>query len=942
MAFEIGTLVRARDREWLVMPGSSEDMLLVRPPGGTADEITGIYLPLETVKPAEFQLPDPGQSGDYRSCRLLRDAIRLGFRSSTGPFRSFARLGVEPRPYQLVPLLMALRMDPVRLLIADDVGVGKTIEAGVIVRELLDRGLAQRLAVICPPHLVEQWEEELYEKFHIQAQVVSSGSATRLERNCGMGQTLFDIYPHVVVSLDFIKSDKRRDDFKRTCPELVILDEAHTCAYGSPSRGRQQRHQLVKGLAESPQRHMIFLTATPHSGNEYAFRSLIGFLHEDFRHLPDNLTEKQEEKQLSRLSHFLVQRRRKDIASYLNTDTPFPERDSIEETYTLSPEYKELFKEVLSYVQESVSDKSGGKHHERVRWWSALALLRALASSPAAAAAALKTRAAPADTLSADEADDIGKRTVLDLIQDEGVDNSDVTPGSQAEEEGKDTPVKRRLQKMAKMAEALAGEKDAKLQTAVPIINQLLKRGHRPIVFCRFIHTAEYLAKELKTKLGTDVAVSPVTGMIPPEEREIRVQHLGREAKPVLVATDCLSEGINLQEHFDAVFHYDLSWNPTRHEQREGRVDRFGQSRRKVAVVTYYGIDNQIDGIVLDVLIRKHKAIRDSLKISIPVPTDTTQVIEAIFEGLLLREQSGSAAAYLPGFEEFFNPQKEQLHKEWDEFSKREERSRRMFTQPAIKEEEVAQELAAVRETIGSGADVERFFKDAAAAHGVTFSDIRAGNALEFYLKNAPEGLKEAMGMTDTDRFKADFYVPPYNDVLYLHRTHPMVEGLARYVMDTALDPLAGGAARRCGVIRTDAVKRRTTLLLVRFRFHISHKEKGSDHTMLAEECRLMAFEGAPESACWLEQAEAEKLLHAVPKENTGAEEARYFLSKVIANFAGLKPHLEEAASRRAEVLIKDHARVSAASGARHHVVSAEPLLPPDVPGIYVYLPIEP
>lgn len=216
MTFEIGTLVRARDREWLVMPGSSEDLLLVRPPGGTSDEITGIFLPLEKVAPAEFQLPDPEQSGDYRSCRLLRDAIRLGFRSTTGPFRSFARLGVEPRPYQLVPLLLALKMDPVRLLIADDVGVGKTIEAGVIARELLDRGLVQRLAVICPPHLVDQWETELYEKFHIQAQVITSGSAARLERNCGMGQTLFDIYPHVVVSLDFIKSDKRRDDFKRT------------------------------------------------------------------------------------------------------------------------------------------------------------------------------------------------------------------------------------------------------------------------------------------------------------------------------------------------------------------------------------------------------------------------------------------------------------------------------------------------------------------------------------------------------------------------------------------------------------------------------------------------------------------------------------------------------------------------------------------------------
>ena len=134
MPFSVGSLVKARGREWVVLPESEEDMLVLRPLGGTDDEITGIYLPLEKVEPAVFDLPDPTQVGDYRSARLLRDAVRLGFRSSAGPFRSFARLAFEPRPYQLVPLLMALKLDPVRLLIADDVGIGKTIEAGLVAR----------------------------------------------------------------------------------------------------------------------------------------------------------------------------------------------------------------------------------------------------------------------------------------------------------------------------------------------------------------------------------------------------------------------------------------------------------------------------------------------------------------------------------------------------------------------------------------------------------------------------------------------------------------------------------------------------------------------------------------------------------------------------------------------------------------------------------------
>jgi len=124
MNFAIGSLIKARGREWVVLPGSDDELLIVRPLGGIEEEVTGIHQQLETIQPAQFKLPDPTQIGDYRSARLLRDAVRLGFRNSAGPFRSFARLAVEPRPYQLVPLLMGVKRSPVRLLIADDVGIG--------------------------------------------------------------------------------------------------------------------------------------------------------------------------------------------------------------------------------------------------------------------------------------------------------------------------------------------------------------------------------------------------------------------------------------------------------------------------------------------------------------------------------------------------------------------------------------------------------------------------------------------------------------------------------------------------------------------------------------------------------------------------------------------------------------------------------------------------
>ncbi len=158
MSFSVGSLVLARGREWVVLPESSDKILRLKPLGGTDIEIASILTQIEKVEPAEFEPPDPAKAGDARSARLLRDAVRLGFRSSAGPFRSLGSIAVEPRPYQLVPLLMALRQNPVRLLIADDVGIGKTVESALVAKELLARGEAEQLCVLCPPHLAEQWQ----------------------------------------------------------------------------------------------------------------------------------------------------------------------------------------------------------------------------------------------------------------------------------------------------------------------------------------------------------------------------------------------------------------------------------------------------------------------------------------------------------------------------------------------------------------------------------------------------------------------------------------------------------------------------------------------------------------------------------------------------------------------------------------------------------------
>ena len=949
MKFSVGSLVKTRGREWVVLPESSDDLLMLRPLGGTEDEVTGIFLPLEKVEPAQFDLPNPRLIGDHRSGRLLRDAVKLGFRSGAGPFRSFARISVEPRPYQLVPLLMALNLDPVRLLIADDVGIGKTVEACLIARELIDRGEIERLAVLCPPHLAEQWQTELREKFNIEAELVLPSTVMRLSRNCRIGQSLFELYPYVIVSTDFIKSDRRRDEFLRTCPEFVIVDEAHTCAHSFETRGgKHQRFQLISGLAKDQNRHLVLVTATPHSGNENAFRSLLSLLKADFANLPEDLSGAHNEQYRRQLADYFVQRRRSDILSYLDTDTPFPTRDDIEDSYKLSEGYKKLFNRVLNYARETVINTlNGNAHRQRVRWWSALALLRSLASSPAAAAATLRTRAVTSDTETAEEADELGRRSILDLVDEESQESIDVIPGSDfdGDDENETKHNRRRLLEMAREAEALMGANDSKLQKLIKIVKEQIKEGYSPIVFCRFIPTAEYVAAELRQVIS-GTTIEAVTGMLPPAEREERVLALGQHNKRVLVATDCLSEGINLQKNFNAVIHYDLSWNPTRHEQREGRVDRYGQPNSIIKVVTYYGIDNQIDGIVLDVLIRKHKKIRSSLGISVPVPIGTDQVIQAIFEGLLLRGEKNSynsASArqdFLPGLDEFFLPQQQDLFSKWDIASEREKRSQTMFAQRTIKVDEVSREFKAVQETIGLNVEVEQFTLEALKASQAVISK---NGSYEINVAESSRALREAIGLTEAERtksLKVKFELPIKPGQIYLTRTHPIVEGLASFVMEMALDANASQViARRCSVIRTRQVSRRTTALLIRFRYHIVTKRGAGETRLLAEDSQVLAFAGSPQSAEWLDNKYSEDLLKAQPDQNIQPEQARDFVQRVINDFPILTQHIDEVAKERGESLLDAHRRVRTAARMRGINYSIEPQLPPDVLGIHIYLP---
>jgi hypothetical protein len=392
-------------------------------------------------------------------------------------------------------------------------------------------------------------------------------------------------------------------------------------------------------------------------------------------------------------------------------------------------------------------------------------------------------------------------------------------------------------------------------------------------------------------------------------------------------------EGINLQEGFDAVVHYDLAWNPTRHEQREGRVDRFGQPKPQVRVVTLWGEDNGIDKLVIDVLVRKHQAIRATLGVSVPVP-GAQAVAEALVGGLLLRA----------------GPQHEQLSLDllphdtqlildgWEEAARNEERNRGLFGQHGLDVSEVAAELTAVRDAIGAGADVEHFVRVALNAAGGTVVGEKDGR-VKLSLTAVASGLRDAVGRRSPE-FSARFDLPVPEGVEYLSRTHPLVEGLATWTLESALDPTRRSVAARTGATRTHAVATRTTILLVRRRYDIELTRGGRRRRLLAEDAAVHAFSGDPTNPSWLPAAEAEALLAAAPAANVSTEQARELVGRAMAAQATWRPHLEAQAVESAKELALTHRRVREGgrqSGARTSVHAQAPV---DVLGLYVLTPV--
>jgi len=672
----------------------------------------------------------------------------------------------------------------------------------------------------------------------------------------------------------------------------------------------------------------------------------VALLDETLADLPEDLSGAAHEADRRKLAGHFIQRRRADIEAYLDAQTPFPAREVHKDlTYSLSAPYKALFDDCLEFARELVTVQGEDKRRQRVRWWSAIALLRSLSSSPAAAAATLVNRARGLGATSEEEADELGRAAATDSDTEDADEADDASAGAEIDDSPTPTD-RRRLQTLAKRASELEGDADAKLAALVKLLKDMLKRKRSPIVFCRYIATAEYVAAQLRERLAVKgLEIDCVTGALPPAEREERVEKLATFDKRLLVATDCLSEGINLQESFDAVVHYDLAWNPTRHEQREGRVDRYGQRQPTVEIAFLYGADNGIDGIVLDILIDKHRSIQKTLGVSVPVPINTEKVVEAIFEGLLLRGGDATATKavqkLLPEVEEYLKPTKKELHAEWDREADRSKRTRTMFAQEAIRTDVAASWIDACQ-SIGKTVDVERFVTRAVETLGGIAKPVEkpgGRTVLSIDLTGTEAALRATLPEGLPDRFDAVFELPHVEKTILLVRTHPFVEALASHLVGTAIDDPAASKAARSGAIRTKAVTKRTTLLLLRLRFHILRTVGSDTNELLAEECCIVGFEGAAEQAAWLSPEQAESLLTAVPDANIAPEQSRQFVGKVVEAAPALAPWLDSFAAERAKSLLAVHRQLRDESRIKGLKYDVRPQLPVDVLGVYVLLP---
>ena len=547
-----------------------------------------------------------GYDPNYKLDAFL-DAVRWGAASNAdrkflqAPFRS----GITIEDYQLDPLVRAIDMARVNLLIADDVGLGKTIEAGLVIQELLIRHRARTVLVVCPASLQVKWQMEMQEKFGLEFRIVDTEYVRMLRRERGLQTNPWTSYPRLITSMDWIKSGEGLRLLKDILPpqityprkfDILVVDEAHNvapaaaAAYSLPS----QRTQVIQRLTPHFTHH-LFLTATPHNGYQESFTSLLELL-DDQRFAKTVMPNEQQ------LQQVMIRRLKNSIVD-ANGNPVFPKRElkCLEIDYT--PEEEEVHQLLREFTESRMRSVADSRFAYGTKFVHIL-LKKRLFSSPAAFA---KTLAKHQETLMGKrkerKTDHFANRILHRAIMkaEEEVANETIVDEAVGEVLQLDaeltTPLTAEqnvlLNKLLTWAEREKNRVDSKAKAILDWINKYLKtdgkwNNKRVILFTEYRDTHAWLHNILVHNGVKNEALMLLHGETPPEEREAikAAFQTSPEISPVriLLATDAASEGIDLQNYCNYMIHVEIPWNPNVMEQRNGRIDRHGQKESSVFI----------------------------------------------------------------------------------------------------------------------------------------------------------------------------------------------------------------------------------------------------------------------------------------------------------------------------------------------------------------------
>jgi hypothetical protein len=608
-----GIIINMRNRLWRVDEYDGIEVVATPITGDSNDK--RIFLSdVEEIREERFEKINPELPGDLSAQRLLLRAYQFDLIHGSAPFLSLHRSSVVPYNYQMVPLILALEKPNARMLIGDDVGLGKTVEAGLIISELIQRGKVKRVIFLTPANLKQQWKEALEYFFHIKATIIDSFSRKEFEKELPSGANPWQYYQFVIASIDYAKSPDIKQQIKEQDWDLLLVDEIHLCARphsNTKSTKQQQRYELVRDLSKKIA-NVLMLTATPHNGYSDSFASILEMINPEIV-LQNNQGNISFDKAKARYN--VIQRNRKKLEAWYEKQgkkSPFPKRDQRE--VIIEPKANGKLIQLLDAVErygdfilKSAKEKES-KKIKNIANWVAIHLQKRAISSPYAVLKSLENRISTiqdkVENLNESEEETL-ENYVYDLFSDDERITEEMA-SLRLDFEALSQDEIAELKRILEFGESLTPKDDEKLQKLKnEILPELISKDPKVILFTKYKDTLDYLEKHLKTK---DFETFVMHGDMSLNARTEIFGKFDRSKKAILIATDVISEGLNLQRLASNVVHYELPWNPNRLEQRNGRIDRIGQKRDLVNIRTLV-VDKSMDKEILDLLLEKQRTI---------------------------------------------------------------------------------------------------------------------------------------------------------------------------------------------------------------------------------------------------------------------------------------------------------------------------------------------